>query len=298
MNYKTKVYRDRSGDRLVVDAGGELLIEGAVLGTTLVQSYFVDQANGDDDAHDGKSWAQAFETVQAAVDAASAGAKIYIAPAEYDENVTVAKARLMLIGSGPHGATRITGLAPNGTGITINGVNEVALVNLNVSGRGTGAGLKLMGQIRRVSAEVCRFAGGADGLLVAASAGGQVVDARFDDCRFEGTNGVHFTAGGGDPASQIYFKGCDFQYCSGRSLFMDGIHVTGLFVQGCHFLPEEDGTPPATKWITANFTGSTGMISGCFIADTAHASASIELAAGVLYVGNATEEGINTARPD
>jgi pectin methylesterase-like acyl-CoA thioesterase len=237
-----------------------------------------------------------FPTVQAAVDAASPGATILIPPGEYDENVVIATTDLTLIGDGPQGTVRITGLAPNGTGIVVNGVNEVGLVNINASGRGTGAGLKLTGTVKRFRAELSRFAGGADGVLIAA-AGGQVVDVRFDDCRLEGVNGVHFTAGGGDPTSQVYFKACDFQYCSGRWAFLDGIHVTGLFVQDCNFLPNEDGSAPATKGITANFTGTTGMISGCKLALAAHASASIELADAVLYVGNFTEAGISSARP-
>jgi hypothetical protein len=246
----------------------------------------------------GTAWGSAFKTITEAEAAAAVGDTILIAnTVEYDENVTITKAKLTLIGVGAQGSVRITGLADNGTGLTINGASDVALYNLNVSGRGTGAGLKLMGQIRRLRAEKCRFAGGADGVLVNANAGGQLADARFDDCRLEGTNGVHFTAGGGDPASQIYFKKCDFQYCAGRCLFTDGIHVTGLFVQKSNFLPEEDGSAPATKWITANAAGTTGSFDGNFIAHATNAANMIEIADGVMWVANMTEAGVSTARP-
>ncbi|RPJ29451.1 MAG: hypothetical protein EHM33_00970 [Chloroflexi bacterium] len=240
-----------------------------------------------------------FATAAASLAAAQAGTKIMIDnAAEWDETLTLTQHKVTLEGVGAHNSTRITGLSPAGTGLTVNGAYDVKLENLNISGRSTGAGLKLTGQIRRLHAKDCRFAGGADGVLIEASSGGQVVDVLFENCRFEGTAGVHFTAGGGDPASQIYFKNCDFQYCTGRWVHLDGIHVTGLFLQNCNFLPTEAGAAPATKGITANFTGTTGMISGCNLALTTHASASIELAAGVLYTGNTTEEGVNTARPD
>jgi hypothetical protein len=296
MQYVTKNYMEPGGDRWVI--GGELEISGAVLGAHPGQAYFVSHENGDD-GNDGKSWATAFQTIQAAVDAAEAGSIIYIDnTAEYDEDVEISTNKITLVGVGAHNSVRVTGLAPDGVGVTVDGAVDVMMVNINASGRGNGAGLALMGQIRRFHAVGCRFAGGADGALIDASVGGQVVDALFERCRFEGTDGVHFTAGGGDPASQIYLKDCDFQYCSGRCLFTDGIHVTGLFVQDCSFLPEEDGSAPATKWITANFAGTTGLISGCKIAAAAHAAASIELADGVLYVGNFAEEGVSAARPD
>lgn len=57
----------------------------------LVTSYFVDVTNGDD-SYDGLTWDKAFETIQAAMDAAAAlgvrgRAHINVAPGEYEEDV-------------------------------------------------------------------------------------------------------------------------------------------------------------------------------------------------------------------
>jgi hypothetical protein len=241
-----------------------------------------------------------FNSVQAAINAVTERTDIIVDNfVEHDETLTLTKNKVSILGVGALNSTRITSVGTHSTGLTINGGDDILLENLNISGRGTGAGLKLTGHVRRIHARNCRFAGGADGVLIEASSGGQVADVTFENCRFEGTNGVHFTAGGGDPASQIYFKNCDFQYCGDYAIKHEsGVWSTGLFVQGCNFLPEEDGTAPAQKWIEAANAAQTGMISGCFFADTVHEADRIAIDAGVLYVGNYAEEGINTTRPD
>jgi hypothetical protein len=242
-----------------------------------------------------------FATIQAAVNVAAPGDVIEIdGYAEYDENVTITTSKLTFIGVGGRRSVRVTSVGTNSTCFTINGAYDVELRNLNLGGRGTGSALKLTGQIRRFSAYDCRFSGGANGVEIAASSGGQVVDILFERCRFEGTDGVEFSTGeGGDPASQTYFKSCDFQYCAAYAINLPtNSWSTGLFVQGCHFLPEEDGTGPSAAWIKADNANQTGMISGCFFAQATHLNTAIAIDAGVLYVGNATEEGINAARPD
>jgi hypothetical protein len=241
-----------------------------------------------------------YSTIQAAVDAASEGDVILIdGQAEYDENVTIAKSKLTFVGVGAPRSVRVTSVGTNSTCFTINGGADIALYNLNISGRGTGSALELTGQIRRFTASDCRFGGpsSGNGVEIASSAGGQVVDVIFERCRFEGADGVEFSVGeGGDPASQVYFKNCDFQYCAVLAInHPTNGYSTGLFVQNCMFLPEEDGTVPSTGWIKADNAAQTGAIIGCFFADATHDDGRIALDAGVLYVGNYAEEGNNGA---
>jgi hypothetical protein len=77
MGHATKIYLTNGGDRQVIGAGGELLIEGAVLGAQPATSYYVDTVNGDDTAHDGKSWGQAFATMAQALSVVETMGKIY-----------------------------------------------------------------------------------------------------------------------------------------------------------------------------------------------------------------------------
>lgn len=245
--------------------------------------------------------------IQSCVNAASRGDSILIdATAEYDANITITTSGLSFFGVGAPRAVRVTSVGTNSTAFTINGAYDTYFHNLNLSGRGSGDAVKLTGQIRRATFENCRLAGAStgNGVQIAASSGGQVVDVVFQDCRIEGQDGVEFSTGeGGDPASQIYFKNCDFQYCGVLAInHPTNSYSTGFFVQGCKFLPEEDGTVPSTGWIKADNAAQTGMISGCYFADTVFASARIAIGAGVLFVGNFTEtESVNggtSGRPD
>lgn len=241
-----------------------------------------------------------YNAIQTAIDSASEVSEIEILnEVEHDETLVLSTDRVNLRGVGGFLSTRVTALASNNHGLTINGADDVLVENLNISGRGTGAGLKLTGHVRRFYAKGCRFAGGSSGgVLIESSAGGQVGDVTLEDCILEGTSGLHFTAGGGDPAFNITLKNCILRDCTGRWIHLDGIHVTGLNVVGCQFAPNAaDGSAPATKGITASFTGTTGVISNCDIAYATNASAFLEIASGVFWTSNKTEAGVSTARP-
>lgn len=60
-------------------------------------AYYVDGTDGLD-THDGGSWAQAFKTIQHAVDEADSWCKIFIKAGTYAENVTIAKQAIHIIG--------------------------------------------------------------------------------------------------------------------------------------------------------------------------------------------------------
>ena len=63
--------------RIRVMAGAVIEILGGIFGFAPVQEYYVDTFNGDDDAHDGKSWSQAFATMTKALDTVSTGGTVH-----------------------------------------------------------------------------------------------------------------------------------------------------------------------------------------------------------------------------
>ena len=74
--YVTKNRMENGGNRWVVGAGGELDIQGALLGLSPAQDYFVKTFDGLD-ANDGKSWFGAFKTMGAALAVAQTGSRIF-----------------------------------------------------------------------------------------------------------------------------------------------------------------------------------------------------------------------------
>jgi hypothetical protein len=76
-DYVSKNYMEQGGDRWVIGEGGELVIEGAVLGARPVPSYFVDTFYGSVEG-DGKAWSAPFTPLASALAAAATGANIFV----------------------------------------------------------------------------------------------------------------------------------------------------------------------------------------------------------------------------
>jgi len=247
---------------------------------------------------------RAGESIQTAIDAASAGDVIYIDGGnEYDENLTLSTSGIALVGVGTRGSARITGLATNGTALTIDGtaatVNDVLLVNLTLAGRGTGSGLHVEGSTRRISAHACHFDGGDTGvgaLLESAGAGVSVVDTRFIDCQFQqAPTGLSLIGtGGANPVSRTRLEHCAFKHISTVCVVAE--FTRSLEIIDCVFGAQEDGTEP-TDYLDIDVTDTTGLVSGCRFATATSASATLNIASGVFWVANATEAGWSTARP-
>ena len=72
--------------------------------------------------------------------------------------------------------------------------------------------------------------------------------------------------------------------------------VADLWVEDCYFNDNEDGTAP-TDYVKVDRAGDTGMITGCRFSIATNASADLKIAAGIMWVANATEAGWTTARP-
>ena len=287
-------YHEQGGDRWVV--GGELVIEGAVLGATSGSTYFVDGTNGSD-TNDGLSWERSFATIGEALTTASAGDKIYIASGSYDESVTVATANLTLIGSGNRGSVAIAPTASNPTALTIN-ADDVTIYNIGCEGDGTGGGIHLEGDVDRFRAYECKLEGGAFAAKLESTASGAVSDTRFEDCEFAWTTtAVHFVvSGGGDPVTQTYLKKCLLHNYSTAGINVDTTHTADLWVEDCTFGRQEDGTEP-TDYVLANVASTTGFFTGNRFATATNDTAVLTIAAGVIWAANATEAGWSTARP-
>lgn len=248
-----------------------------------------------------------YQTIQAAVNVAAAGDVILIAPGEYNEDVTVSTAQLTLVGAGPRHSVRVTGIATGSggtaTALTVAGVSEVNLINLNLEGRSGGGGLLTTGQIRRMAITGCKLHGGTSALEFRAASGGQFVDVLVDGCVLaNATNGVLLTYDGGDPGHQIYVRGCLFQKITADCVLQDGA-THDLTIQGCTFAAS-DGTEP-TRFLDINDTGTTGLVADNFFATTVFSTAKFAIASGVLFANNVSQAenpsanvGGTSGRPD
>ncbi len=250
---------------------------------------------------DGQSFDTAKTTIQGAVDAAAAGDRILIAAGDYVEAVTITKDNLSLYGVGARGSIAI---APGGNGIAVlidgtdSRVEEVHLVNIGGEGAGTGGGLHVKGNIRRIRLDACKFEGGAFGAKLESTAAGSVADVIFRDCEFAWTaTGVSIlSSGGGDPVTQVHFEDCLWHNCSADCLKSTVSAPTNLTVSGCRFDDDEAGTAPTGKYIDAQVANTSGIVTGCYF-PAAINGAKVLVAATCIVLGCWFTGGANTAAP-
>lgn len=249
---------------------------------------------------------RAGDTIQTAIDAAESGDVIYIEAngddTAFEEALTITKSNLTLVGIGGRGSVSI---APGGNGValTIDGSaarrTDITLINLGLEGAGTGGGLHVKGNVRRVRAYGCKIEGGANALRLESTAAGAISDSLFQDCEIcWSTDLVSIEAtGGGDPVTQTRIKSCHLHNMSARGIHVDTVHTTDLWIDDCTVAGEEDGTLPTDELVKADVASTTGMISNCRFAIPTNAAADLAIAAGVLWVANMTEAGVSSARP-
>lgn len=247
-------------------------------------------------------------TIQAAVNQAAPGDVILVAPGAYNETVTVSK-RLTIIGLGGRGAAYIEPTSAGAEGMQVT-ASDVTLVNLGVAGDDTadyalnvnGNGAAKNG--KRFRAFGCKFekpTGGAAAncaVLLNGDANYNVSDALFYDCEFAwSANGVLFDDSGYGYPTQVFFERCRFHNNSVVHIGLaTGGGVTNLHVVDCIFDDLEDGTAP-TDYIKVDRAGDTGIITGCRFSTATNAVGVLTIAAGIMWVANATEAGWSTARP-
>ena len=235
--------------------------------------------------------------IQTAVDTAVEGDVILIAPGEYDEDVTVTTGQLTLVGAGPRDSVRITGVAlGTSTAMTLDGVSDVGLYNLNLEGRSGGSGLVLSGQVRRITAAGCKMHGGSQAVLLSAATTEQFADIRIEDCNIANSAiGISALYDAGDPGHRVFVRGCLFSKITTDCIVENGVtHDWNIYD---NVFSTDDGVEP-TRYLDINTDGTTGVVANNVFGLAAHSTGDLLIDDTVLYVGNYTEEGISTGRPD
>lgn len=264
---------------------------------------YVDGANGFD-GNDGLGWANAKKTVQAAITAASPFDRVVIAPGNYDESVTITTRELTLVGAGSRGGVGISPSASNATGLTINGVSGTIFYNIDANGTGTGGGLNVVAtaaKVRRLTAVECKFEnddGTGFSAKLESTVNHDVADSVFQACEFAwAAKGLIINVtGGGNPVTETLVKDSLFHDLDTSHIEEQGTFTVGIWLWNCYFARDEAGTAP-TQYLLLNTAGTIGSVSGCRFAHATNASAVLKIAAGVLWMANATEAGWSTARP-
>jgi hypothetical protein len=278
------------------------IVELAVAGNPDGEVRYVSTSGSD--TNNGLSWGSAYASVQAAENAAAAGDVILVAAGEYDEDVVVDTSTISIVGVGPRHSVRITGTAAGtATGMTLDGVSDVGLYNLNIEGRSGGAGLVFTGQIRRVEVVGCKLHGGDTALSIQSPSSAQTVDVRVEDCVFaSAATGVEVAYSGGDPCHQIRILRCVFDKITTDAIKEDGATHDWL-IDGNTFKP--NGTSDITRYLDINETGSNGFVTNNVFATTVFSTAKFALASGVIFANNISEQenpsagqGGSSGRPD
>ena len=264
---------------------------------------YVDGLYGND-ANDGSSWETPWATVQKAATAIGERGVIFVAPGEYDEDVILSTSKVKIIGVGSNHSVRITGTsAGTATALTLSGVSDVGIYNLNLEGRSGGAGLSFTGQIRRVDIEGCKLHGGTNALQILVPASSQTVDITIrDNLIANATNGININYSGGDPCHQIKILGNLFSKIVTDNIVENGV-THDYIISGNVF--GMNNTSESTQFLDIDETGTNGFVTDNLFATTVFSTAKFAIATGVLFANNISEQenlsanvGGTNGRPD
>lgn len=266
--------------------------------------------------HRGDSLTRSFNTVQAAVDAATAGSVILVAPGGYDETVTISRtaahAGLTIMGMGGRGAAYIEPSTEDADGMIVH-ADDVTLINIGVAGEDTTAGnvaLEVSGS--RFRAYSCKFEGGAKQLVIgpgtvaqeAAGTHGNAGDSLFVDCEFcWGTDGIHLTCTDYGAVTQGRLERCRFHNLSGKHITETvgsggsaAVTFQNITVHKCTFDDLDDGTAP-TNYIDLNGdNANTGVVSQCVFPTAINSGLNL-VSTAMHWVSNYHTGGVSTGQP-
>ena len=227
-------------------------------------------------------------------------------PDGYDEAVTLAAGadNLTIVGMGNRGAVAIAPAAANAKALTINGdgatrINDLTLINIGLEGNGTGGGLHVKGNIRRIRAYGCKFEGGAFAAKLESTANGSVGDTILDDVELAWATDALLidVSGAGNPVTQTRLKNSLLHNYSSRGVRVVNAFSADLWITKNIFARQEDGTQPTNEYIKADFAGTTGFVAENSFATPTNAIGKLAIAAGVIWGPNGTEAGWSSARP-
>lgn len=215
---------------------------------------------------------------------------------------------LTLMGIGGRAGASLEAIA-NAPALT-NHADDVTLVNLGLSGFGTGGGLLNTG--KRLRCFGGKIEGGADAAILAAgtdaeyTAGtkGDSSDVLFEDCEFcWATNGVVLRCSDYGAITQPRLRGCAFHNLDTAHLServgsggSNSVGWRNLVVDGCTFDMAEDGTAP-TKFLDLNDSNdNTGLVTGCAFPTAINSGLNL-VSTKCLWVANRHTGGISAAQP-
>lgn len=262
----------------------------------------------------GEDWNSAFTTVQSAVDVASPNATIILAPGDYEGDVVITgdKTNLTFRGAGPRGSVNIIAETVNGIAVE-NRADQVVFENIGFATNGTGVAFLNFGA--RVRAYACKLESDSTGTAARVLPGtvlqhdaegdeyyGNGADVLFYDCEFAwGIQGLESASSDYGACTQMRVQRCRFHDLSTCHLRSNDIQASdvctrGLLVDECVFEKAEDASAP-TDFLRVDVTGDTGTFTMNRFATPTNDTALLTIAAGVMWMANATEAGWSTARP-
>lgn len=245
-------------------------------------------------------------TIQEMVDLMVAGDIGFIGPGGYDEAVAlpVGLSNVALFGAGNPGSVSIAPSAANAVPLTIEGSaaarsQGIRLVNVGLETNGTGTGLLVKGNIRRVLVQNCKIEGGATALNLQSTAAGSVADCKLieNELCWTETALLVSVSGGGDPVTQTLILRNLLHNYSSRGLYVPTVHSADLWVFENRFANQEDGSEPTNEFLSAAVASTTGLVERNTFANPTNEAAKLAIAAGVIWGPNGTEAGWSTARP-
>lgn len=293
-------------------------VGGAVGANPFGRTLWVDQARGSD-GHSGTASDLAFDTIQAAVDAAIRGDNILIAPGQYDETVTIGRTdaqgnalnNLTIIGLGGRGAAFIEPSTEDANGLVCH-ADDVSIFNLGIAGEDETSAVALTVTGARFRAFSCKIEGGADQLVIGPGTDAQVTagtrgtgaDFLFQDCEFcWGTDGIVLTCTDYGAVTNGRFERCRFHNLTAKHVTeavgsggSASVAFRNITIVDCDFDNLEDGTAP-TNYIDLNGdNANTGIVTRCSFPTAINSGLNL-VSTAVHWVSNFHTGGISTAQP-
>lgn len=221
------------------------------------------------------------------------GCNVFVCPGDYDEAVSISGLQqTFIMGIGPYGVCNIAPSDDDLTGLTIEGTaatraRDIVIANMGIAGTGTGGGLYVKGNVRRIRTFGCKIEGGAVAAKMESTAAGSVGDCSIEEGEIcWSTDGLNLVvSGGGDPVTQFLLKKNRIHNIVTDCVENSGAHTADLWILDNDFANQEDGTEP-TQYLDIDEASTTGMVAGNRFATTVFASAKMAIAAGVIWLDN------------
>lgn len=287
---------------------------GGLIGANGANTFWVDPVNGSNN-QSGRSQSNAMGTITNALLTAESGDFILLAPGQYDESPTIARAQsnLTIIGTGGRGSAFIEPTTEDAGGLVVN-ADDVTLINVGVAGEDETSAVALTVTGARFRAYQCKFEGGLTQILIGPGTVAQVdtaethgtgADALFQDCEIcWGTNGFVLQGTDYGGCTQTYIRNCRFHDLTAESVGeavgtggSAAVTFFGLNVQDSVFEEAEDGTQP-TNWFDLDAdNANTGIVHGCRFTVALAGTAKNVVSTAVIWTGNFHTGGISTGQP-